>query len=145
LAEQQNFKNHVKRVPGFVFFVVPVGILNLVWSLYAWWNQGFRFGGLVAVLLAAALILAFFYTRIFALRVQDRVIRLEEQLRYQRVLPADLQARCAELSLGQILALRFASDAELAGLMRKVLDEKLADGKAIKMLVTDWRADHLRA
>jgi len=77
--------------------------------------------------------------------VQDRVIRLEERLRYERILPADLLARVSELSVGQTVALRFASDAELPGLMRKVLDQKLTNGKGIKMLVMDWRADHLRA
>jgi len=99
----------------------------------------------VAAVTALALILGFLYARMFALRVQDRVIRLEERLRYERVLPADLLARAGELSVRQIIALRFASDAELPGLARKVLDQKVADGKAIKMLITDWRADHLRA
>jgi uncharacterized membrane protein YciS (DUF1049 family) len=144
-VEEQNFKNHGKVVPGFVFFVMPVLVLNLGWALYAWTKSRFSFGGLVAVLLAVALGLGFFYARTFALRVQDRVIRLEERLRYERLLPADLVARASELSVDQILALRFASDAELPGLMRKVLNEKLADRKAIKLLVTDWRADHLRA
>jgi uncharacterized membrane protein YciS (DUF1049 family) len=144
-VEEQNFKNHGKVVPGFVFFVLPVLVLNLGWALYAWTKSRFSFGGLVAVLLAVALGLGFFYARTFALRVQDRVIRLEERLRYERVLPADLVARASELSVDQILALRFASDAELPGLMHKVLNEKLADRRAIKLLVTDWRADHLRA
>lgn len=143
--EQQNFKNHAKFVPAFHFFVLPVLLLHLGWSLYAWKEAEFSFGGLVAVLTAVALILGFLYARMFALRVQDRVIRLEERLRYERVLPADLLARAGELSVRQIIALRFASDAELPGLMRKVLDQKAADGKALKMMITDWRADHLRA
>jgi hypothetical protein len=147
--EEQNFKNHVKRVPGFVFFAIPVLALNLGWSLWAWlhawWRSGFSFGGLVAVLTAAALILVAFYARTFALRVQDRVIRLEERMRYERVLPADLLARVDELSLGQIVSLRFACDAELPGLMHRTLSENLVDRKAIKALVVQWRADDLRA
>lgn len=147
--EEQNFKNHVKRVPGFVFFAIPVLALNLGWSLWvwlhAWWKLGFSFGGLVAALTAAALILVAFYARTFALRVQDRVIRLEERMRYERVLPADLLARVDELSLGQIVSLRFACDAELPGLMRRTLSENLVDRKAIKALVVQWRADDLRA
>jgi hypothetical protein len=143
--EQQNFKNHTKRVPGFLFFVIPVMILNLVWSLYAWWTSGFSVGGFVGVLTGVALLLGFFYARTFALRVQDRVIRLEERLRYERLLPAELLARVDELTLGQMVALRFACDAELPGLMRRTLDEKLADRKAIKALVVRWRADDLRA
>ena len=143
--EQQNLKNHVKVVPGFLYFVLPALILNLGWALYKLIHAGFPFDGLVPVLTAAALILGFFYARTFALRVQDRVIRLEERLRYERVLPADLLTRVAELTVSQMIALRFASDKELPGLTRKVLDEKLADGKAIKGLVVDWQADHLRA
>lgn len=142
--EQQNFQNHVKVVPGFVFFVLPVLGLNLGWSLYTWWHSGFSFGGLVAVLLAAALMLGFFYVRTFALRVQDRVIRLEERLRYERVLPAELLTRAGELNISQIIALRFCSDAELPGLARKVLDQKLEDRKAIKRMVTEWRPDQMR-
>src|SRR5277367_7109691 len=143
--EPQNFKNHAKVVPGFVYFVLPVLTLNFGWSLYAWWESGFSLGGLVGILTAVALLLGVFYARTFALRVQDRVIRLEERLRYERVLPADLLTRVAELTVSQMIALRFASDKELPGLTRKVLDEKLADGKAIKGLVVDWQADHLRA
>jgi len=144
-VEQQNVKNHVKVVPGFLYFVLPVLILNLGWALSKLIRAGFSFDGLVAVLTAVALILGFFYARTFALRVQDRVIRLEERLRYERVLPADLLARVNELTVAQMIALRFASDRELPGLARKVLDEKLADGKTIKDLVVDWQADHLRA
>ena len=143
--EPQNFKNHAKVVPGFVYFVLPVLTLNFGWSLYAWWESGFSRGGLVGILTAVALLLGVFYARTFALRVQDRVIRLEERLRYERVLPADLLARVDELSLGQIVSLRFACDAELPGLMRRTLSEKLVDRKAIKALVVDWRADDLRA
>jgi uncharacterized membrane protein YciS (DUF1049 family) len=142
---EQSFKSHAKVVPGFVFFVMPVLVLNLGWAFFKWKQAGFSVDGLVRVLTAAALILGFFYARNFALRVQDRVIRLEERLRYQRALPADLLARTGELTIAQMIALRFASDAELPALVRKVLDENLADGKAIKGMVVDWRADHLRA
>jgi hypothetical protein len=144
-VEEQNFKNHVKIVPAFVFFVLPMLTLNLGWSLYRSWREHFSFGGLVAILTAAALLEGFVLARIFALRVQDRVIRLEERLRYERILPADLLARSCELTTAQIIALRFASDAELPQLARKVLDGKLTDGKAIKGLVVNWRADHSRA
>lgn len=143
--EEQNYKNHTKVVPPFIFFVLPVLTLNFGWSLYAWYKARFSFGGLVAVLTAVALFVGFGLARMFALRVQDRVIRLEERLRYERILPAELRARAEELTPRQIIALRFASDAELPGLLRQVLEQKLADGKAIKLLVTDWRADHLRA
>jgi len=145
LEQQQNFKNHTKVVPTFIFLVLPVLGLNLGWSLNRWRLRDFSFDGAVAVLTAAALLWGLLLTRGFALRVQDRVIRLEEQLRYARVLPADLQARAAQLSLGQVVALRFASDEELPRLLRKVLEENLTERKAIKASIVHWRADHLRA
>ena len=97
------------------------------------------------MILAAALVILAFQARLFALAVQDRVIRLEERLRYAQVLPTDLQARCAELTIGQIVAMRFASDAELPALARKVLDEKVTERKAIKQLIKCWRPDYQRA
>jgi hypothetical protein len=79
-----------------------------------------------------------------ALRVQDRIIRLEEQLRYQRLLTAELLAASGALTIKQIIALRFASDAELPALMQRTLSEHL-EPKAIKQAVTNWRPDYLRA
>jgi len=143
--EEQNFANHGKIVPVFHLFVVPVFVANFIWSLFRLGNLGISFAGIFGVLLAAALVVLVFEARLFALAVQDRVIRLEERLRYERVLPADLQARCGELTIHQIVALRFASDAELPALTRRVLDEKLQKRKAIKRLVKNWRPDYQRA
>ncbi|HVO56279.1 MAG TPA: DUF6526 family protein [Dongiaceae bacterium] len=146
----QSYSNHTKWVPAFHFFLLPVLLLNLGQSIYwlvRWRNSG-ALGLLQLVfhlLMALALITTAFLARTFALTVQDRVIRLEEQLRYQRLLPADLQARMGEFTVAQFVSLRFASDAELPGLARKVLDEKIRDRKAIKLLIRDWRADNLRA
>jgi hypothetical protein len=142
---EQNFENHGKIVPAFHFFSVPVFVINFVWSLFRLKTLGFSFAGVFGVLLAAALVVLVFLARLFALAVQDRVIRLEERLRYERVLPADLQGRSGELEIGQIVSLRFASDAELPTLTRKVLDEKLTERKAIKQLVKNWKPDYLRA
>lgn len=142
---EQSFANHTRRVPPFHFFVVPVFMINFFWSLYLLWQLGFSFAGIFGVLLAAALVILPLSARMFALAVQDRVIRLEERLRYERVLPADLQARSDEFTIGQIVSLRFACDAELPGLARKVLDEKLTERKAIKQLVKKWKPDYLRA
>jgi hypothetical protein len=142
---EQNFENHGKFVPAFHFFVIPMVAINFGWQVYRWKRSEFTVGGFESILLAAALLLGFSYARIFALRVQDRVIRLEEQLRCQRLLPADLQPRIAEFSAGQLIALRFASDGELPALARKVLDEKLTERKAIKQLIKNWKPDYLRA
>jgi len=97
------------------------------------------------VLLAAGLALGFLTARLMALRVQDRVIRLEERLRYERVLPADLKARIGEFTVSQLVSLRFASDAELPALACKVLDDKINERKAIKQMVKTWKPDYLRA
>lgn len=142
---EQNFENHGKFVPVFHFFAVPVFVVNLVWSFVRLRTLGFSFAGIFGVLLAGALVVLVFEARLFALAVQDRVIRVEERLRYERVLPADLQARSGEFEIGQIVALRFAGDAELPALARKVLDEKLTERKAIKQLIKCWRPDYQRA
>ena len=99
----------------------------------------------MALLLAVALVIVYLFARAFALTVQDRVIRLEMRLRMREVLPADLLPRIPEFTRGQLVALRFASDAELPALARRVLDERLTDRKAIKQLVREWQADTLRA
>lgn len=143
--EDQNFANHTRRVPPFHFFVLPVFMINFFWSLYRLWQLGFTFAGIFGVLLAAALVILPLSARMFALKVQDRVIRLEERLRYERVLPEELRWRADELTVGQIISLRFASDEELPQLVRRVLDEKLTERKAIKQLIKNWRPDYLRA
>jgi Family of unknown function (DUF6526) len=142
---EQNFANHGKIVPIFHFFAIPVFVANFVWSLYRLWHLGITFAGIFGVILAAALVVLVFEARLFVLAVQDRVIRLEERLRYERVLPADLRTRCGELTINQIVALRFACDTELPALAKKVLDEKLMERKAIKQLIKTWRPDYQRA
>jgi len=143
--EDQNLRNHSKVVPIFHFFAIPVFIINFIWSLVRLRTLEFTFAGVFGVIFAAALVILVFEARLFALAVQDRVIRLEERLRYKQVLPADLQARVGELTINQIVALRFACDAELPELMRKVLDEKLTARKPIKQLIKTWRPDYQRA
>ena len=142
---EQNFENHVRLVPPFHFFVLPVLALNAVWSIARVVRGGFSFDGAEWILASFAILLAALLGRMFALSVQNRVIRLEERLRMERLLPADLQPRIGELSCGQLIALRFASDLELPERARKVLTDKIQDGKAIKKMVKNWRADYLRA
>ena len=142
---EQNFSNHTKYVPPFHFFVLPVLAVNLIWSLYHFWKLHFSFEGFVGVLLALALTVGFLYARLFALSVQDRLIRLEERLRLARLLPDDLKPRINEFSVSQLVALRFACDEELPALARRVLAENLRSRKAIKQLVKTWRADYQRA
>ena len=140
----QNFQNHAKYVPVFHFFVLPMLLLNVGWEIHRVVVAPSA-GSVKALLVALALFLAALYGRMFALAVQDRVIRLEMQLRLQGLLPVDLRARIPEFTVGQLVALRFASDAELPGLAAKVLTEKLQDRKAIKRMIQNWQADELRA
>lgn len=144
MSEVQNFKNHARFVPAFHFFVAPVFILNIVWSIVRV-VRSFSFGTTVSLLVAIALFVLAFTARIFALTVQDRVIRLEMQLRMRQTLPPDLLPRIPEFTVSQLVSLRFASDAELPDLARKVLQENLTERKAIKSLVRNWQPDHLRA
>jgi Family of unknown function (DUF6526) len=142
---EQSFANHTKVFPPFHFLVLPVLLVNLGVQIY--WLKVFwiTFSGVFGVLLALALLVGFLSARRFALSVQDRVIRLEERLRYQRLLPTDLQPRIDEFTVAQLVSLRFASDAELPALARKVLDDKMQERKAIKQLVKNWKPDYLRA
>ena len=140
----QNFKNHAKVVPPYHFVAGPILILNFVWTCIVL-IRIHTFGSLVSFLVSIALIIMLLYGRAFSLKVQDRVIRLEMQLRLQRLLPADLQPSISSLTVGQLVALRFASDAELPGLVRKVLGDKIEDRKAIKQMIQNWQPDNLRA
>jgi len=142
---EQNFSNHTRLVPLFHFFVLPALTLNFGWSIYRLVHVRHWADGVIGVLTAAALVLLGLFARMFAVTVQDRVIRLEERLRFERLLPEDLKARIPEFTRGQFVALRFASDAELPALARKVLSDNMTDLKAIKQSVQHWRADHLRA
>ena len=141
---EQNFKNHAKFVPAFHYFVGPVLMINVVNSIIRAYHS-FNYEHAFGVLVALALLTLAFLTRIFALKVQDRVIRLEMRLRLRELLPADLQSRILDFRPGQLVALRFASDAELPTLARKVLDENLTEQRSIKSQIQNWQPDHLRA
>lgn len=139
----QNHANHKRLVPlfhGAVFGIFAVWFFQSAYVLVT----DFTVDHMFRLFLAIALILLFFYVRIFPLTVQDRVIRLEMTLRLERILPPELRARIPELEVGQLVALRFAPDEELTDLVRAVFDEKLTDREEIKKRIRAWRADHLR-
>ena len=140
----QSYKNHARTVPAYHFVAFPIFAINVVWSAYRAFVS-FSFESVLALLVAIALVLLFFFARVFALTVQDRVIRLEMTLRLTQLLPADLRSRVHDFTVAQLVGLRFASDQELPDLARKVLEEKLTDRKAIKQLIRHWQADLLRA
>jgi hypothetical protein len=145
MADQtQSYKNHTRLLPPFHFFIMPVMLVNFLnagrhvfqqASLHNLWELVFALG-----LVALAL-----FSRVQALTVQDRIIRLEERLRMRQLLPADLHPHIDTLTHRQLVALRFASDQELADLVRDVVAGQLATPKEIKQRVRNWRPDWLRA
>jgi hypothetical protein len=138
----QTFANYTRLDPPFHMFAVPVaGISLLVAIWYLIHNPGFYSAWLVVVAVAAIVLVL--KVRLYALKTQDRVIRLEERLRLASLLPQSLCSRIGELSESQLIALRFASDAELPGLMDKTLSGKLA-GAEIKKEIVTWRPDYWR-
>jgi hypothetical protein len=144
MPKAQSFENHAKFVPLFHGLILPVFLINFISSVY--WLYAVRsWASLLNVLMAFALIVLAFYARIFALTVQDRVIRLEMRLRMSRCLPSDLQTQIDRFTVAQLVALRFAADDELPELAARVLRENLHDKKTIKKMIRNWQADHQRA
>jgi hypothetical protein len=141
---RQSYANHLRFVPYFHFVLAPILLVNFVWCVYRA-IVAFSWPTLLAALMGFAFVLMFVSMRTFPITVQDRLIRLEMRLRLERILPAELKARISELPVRHLVALRFASDAELPGLVREVLDRKLTRPKDIKLKVHDWQADHQRA
>ncbi|MFZ0479365.1 MAG: DUF6526 family protein [Terriglobales bacterium] len=143
----QSYSNHVRRDPWFHFFILPVFVLALMAAIahifLGFHHHHHPLHGILLTILALAALAAILEIRIYALKVQDRVIRLEERLRLATLLPENLRARIPELSERQLIALRFASDGELAGLAQRALNEKLSPDE-IKKSVKDWRADNWR-
>ncbi len=143
MAQQQTFENHAKVVPAYHYFTFGLIAVYFFYRLYVA-VTAFSLDALMSLLLVVALLMVFFWARLFALRVQDRVIRLEMRLRLLRLVPA-LAPRLDEFTINQLCSLRFASDGELPALAEKVLADKLDDRKAIKRMIRDWQADLLRA
>jgi hypothetical protein len=138
----QNLANHTKYDPPFHFFLLPLLVANLI-SMGVHLFRHPSVGSLWPLVLSLAAPIAAIRFRMYALRVQDRVIRLEERLRLISVLPEPLRVRVGELTDKQFVGLRFASDQELPALVQRALDEKMSLGD-IKKSVTSWRPDYSR-
>ena len=136
-VEPQNFSNHPRMVPAFHGLLFGLILVALGYEVTTFVKEP-GFGTAVGVMLAVSLLLVTWYARVFALTVQDRVIRLEERLRMAALLSGDLKERIPEFSPKQLVALRFASDAELPALAKRVLDEPITDQKVIKGLIKEW-------
>ena len=139
----QSYSNHTRWHPPFHFFVAPVLLINLIVSIvqlyrYPGWERGWW------VVVSLALVVLASLVRINPLRAQDRLIRLEERLRMRELLPPELARQAVALKTGQFVALRFASDEELEGLVRRIIAGELRKPAEIKREIKNWRADHLR-
>ena len=139
----QTYASHRRWIPMYHFFAVPVLLINVVVMAMQFVRDP-RFMTGWAVVVALALFLAILVLRFMPLRAQDRVIRLEERARLERVLPSDLRGRVGELTPTQLIAIRFAADDEVPELTRRALNGDLKTQADIKRAIRNWRADHLR-
>jgi hypothetical protein len=143
MATTQSYANHTRWHPPFHFFVMPVLLINFIWAIVDFvkapgWNSGWW------IVVSLALALLALIARMNSVKVQDRIIRLEEKLRYERLLSPALAQQCGTLTIGQIIALRFAGDDELEELISAVVSGKLTASKDIKQAIKNWRADEFR-
>jgi hypothetical protein len=138
----QTRENHIKFDPVFHFFLAPLCLALPIWSVVHLMLHPSNEAAILMALTLLTLVLTV-KTRVYSLKVQDRVIRLEERLRLASLLSEPYRGRITELTEGQLIALRFASDAEVPVLAARALDEKL-DRKAIKAAVQQWRGDYFR-
>jgi Family of unknown function (DUF6526) len=138
----QTLANHVRLDPPYHYFVLPVLAITWIVSIvFAVHHPGFVH--LWIVVFNTALIVAVIRSRQYALKVQDRVIRLEERLRLTALLPESQRGQIAKLTEGQFIALRFASDAEVAGLVEQTLSANLRPAD-VKKAIKNWRPDYWR-
>ena len=143
MAETQDFANHKRYVMGYHVILFAMMVILLGWSVKGV-IDGVTMGSIARLIGTMALVLTAFYARGFALQAQNRIIRLEEQLRMAAVLPAELKGRIGELQVPQFVALRFAPDAELPDLVRRVLAGELSTQDSIKRAIKHWRGDFTR-
>lgn len=140
----QSYANHKRYVVGFHGVTFVLIVVLLVWSITLLIGA-FSWPSVMQLVTVLALLMLGWYCRVFALAAQDRVIRLEEQLRLVQVLPPEMKSRVPEIKMGQLIALRFASDGELAGLVRRIIAGELTTPDSIKRAIQSWRPDHYRA
>lgn len=141
-AQPQNYKNHTRLDPMWHFFLGPLFLLNFFVAIYHLVRHP-TVGSVWLLVLSIGLVGMLVLVRVYPMKVQDRVIRLEERMRLAALLPESQRAHIGELSVKQLVALRFASDAEVPALVERTLKENLTQNQ-IKQAVQNWRADHLR-
>jgi Family of unknown function (DUF6526) len=141
----QSYKNHGRVDPPIHFFVFPALFVNLGVAIYiaVHFRHEYPYLGHWSIVFALALLVLAVKTRINDLKLQDRLIRLEERLRIASLIPSNELPHINELTTRQLIALRFASDQELPALVHTTLTQNL-EPKAIKQAITNWRADDHR-
>lgn len=139
----QTLASHRRYIPVFHFFALPVLLVN-VFVVGYYFARDPRFITGWALLVAIALAVGISWSRFMPLRAQDRIIRLEERTRLERLLPGDLRGRIGELTERQLIAIRFAPDDEVPDLTRRTLNGELKSPGDIKRAIHNWRADHFR-
>ncbi|HTW66653.1 MAG TPA: DUF6526 family protein [Bryobacteraceae bacterium] len=139
----QSYANHARMHAPFHFFLAPGSILLLILTIVNAILHVRRLDAWILLLMGVLFFVAVLLIRVNPLRVQDRLICLEERERLEGLLPADLGSRIPELTEPQLIALRFASDQELPGLVAKVLSARMTNADIKKAIVT-WRADTFR-
>lgn len=143
MSEQQTYQNHTRFFPLVHFVLFPILLFNLIWQSVRLYQEP-SWDRAEWLLMAFAFIGMNVAARMQALRAQDRVIRLEERSRYKELLPKDLADKANNLKTSQMIALRFASDEELQGLVERTLNGEFKTTKEIKLAVKNWRGDYLR-
>jgi uncharacterized protein DUF6526 len=138
----QSFASHTRFDPLFHFFALPVFAITLIWTIVNLVKNPSLWAGWMVVFMFAAII-ALFKIRLNALRVQDRVIRLEERMRLAALVDQAWRPNIPSLTIAQLIALRFASDAELPGLADRAFRDKMSPAD-IKKAIKNWRADYWR-
>ena len=139
----QTLATHRRWIPMWHFFAIPVLVANVIVVATHFARDPRLINGW-AVIVAIALLVGILLSRTMPLRAQDRIIRLEERSRLERVLPTDLRGRVGELSASQLVAIRFAPDDEVPELTRRALSGELKSQDDIKRAIRNWRSDHLR-
>ena len=142
-AKEFNYKTHRKFVPPYHFVALGLLVLYLLWSFY---RVIFHFSPYTVadLVLGLVVVLGLFYTRVFPLAVQDRLIYLEQDLRLRQLLPADLHDRLPRINKRHRVALRFAHDDEVPALVERILAGELTTDEAIKKEIKVWVRDPLR-
>jgi len=141
--KEQNLKNHIRLIPlyhGIAFLLILAGLTGSVINLLNHHDAGNHYSAALLVVVFFLLLLIFWYARVFSLKAQDRAIRAEENFRHYILTGKPMPK---ELTVAQIIGLRFASDEEFPALTKKAVEEKLTV-KQIKQAIQNWRADHYR-